>query len=88
MGEDPTWKVTATTKQIYDLSQYNTLTITIPDYYIGTKLVVGIIDENEEWIVQKTPNEKGDLVIDLKDISKLGRVRIEVDNSDIYIYLK
>lgn len=78
-------KGTGTTKQIYDLSQYNTLTITISDYAIRTKLVVGIIDESEEWIIQKTPNANGELIFDLKDITKLGRVRIEIDNANIYI---
>lgn len=78
-------KGTATTKQLHDLSQYNTLTITISDYAIRTKLIVGIIDENEEWIVQKTPNTKGELIFDLKDITKLGRVCIEIDNANIYI---
>ncbi|MCI8362478.1 MAG: hypothetical protein HFJ41_05055 [Clostridia bacterium] len=75
----------ATTNQIYNLSQYNTLTVTISEYSIGDKLLVGIVDENEEWIIQKTPNTNGKLVFSLKDISKLGRVRIEIDRSNIFI---
>lgn len=73
-----------TTKQFYDLAQYNTLTITIQSY-IPYNLFIGIVDENEEWIVQKTPDKNGDLIFDLKDINKSGKIRIEINGSIIYI---
>lgn len=78
-------KGTATTKQLYDLSQYTSLTVTISDYRIKDELIIGVVDENEEWVVQKTPNANGELILDLKDINQLGRVRIYIDNALIYI---
>lgn len=78
-------KGTATTKQLYDLSQYTSLTVKISDYAIVNELIIGVVDENEEWIIQKTPNKSGELILDLKNINQLGRLRIYIDNALIYI---
>ncbi|MCI9000465.1 MAG: hypothetical protein HFJ26_06100 [Clostridia bacterium] len=76
------------TIKLYDLSQYESLTITISNYKINakSKLLLGIKDEAGEWIVQKTPETNGDLVFDLRNIKGNGRICIEVDDyAEIYM---
>ena len=77
----------ATTIQTYDLSQYESLTITINSHRFGFngKLVLGIKNEAGEWMVQKTPEANGELVFDLRDINGNGKICIEVNTSEIYL---
>lgn len=75
------------TIKLYDLSQYESLTITISNYIIGSEgtFTLGIKSEEGEWIVQKTPESNGDLVFDLRNIKGNGRICIEVNNVKIYM---